>query len=71
MTWDFKSWAVADTSGYPLDFSVYTGKKECTDYGPTLKVVMDLLKTFWFQGYKVYVNTFRSQLHIQVTVKQQ
>ena len=58
--WGFKLWVVADTSGYTIDFNIYTGKEESTDHGLTSKVVMDLLEPFWFQGYEVYTDNFYS-----------
>ena len=47
--WGFKLWVVADTSGYTVDFNIYTGKDECSDQGLTYKVVMDLLAPFHYQ----------------------
>ena len=58
--WGFKLWVLADTSGYTIDFNVYTGKEESTDHGLTFKVVVDLIEPFWFQGYEVYTNNYYS-----------
>ena len=56
--WGFKLWVLADTSGYTIDFNVYTGKEESTDHGLTFKVVVDLIEPFWFQGYEVYTDNY-------------
>ena len=58
--WGFKLWVLADTSGYTIDFNMYTGKEESTDHGLTFKVVVDLIEPFWFQGYEVYTDNYYS-----------
>ena len=58
--WGFKLWVLADTSGYTIDFNVYTGKEQSTDHGLTFKVVVDLIEPFWFQGYEVYTDNYYS-----------
>ena len=59
--WGFKLWVVADTSGYTVDFNIYTGKaEECSEYGLTHDVVMKLVEPFCFQGYQVFVDNYYS-----------
>jgi len=45
--WVFKLWVLADTTGYTVDFNIYT-RKGGAEQGLTFKVVEDLLKPFWF-----------------------
>jgi len=45
--WGFKLWVLADTTGYTVDFNIYT-RKGGAEQGLTFKVVEDLLKPFWF-----------------------
>ena len=59
---------LADSSGYTVDFNVYTRKEESTDHGLTSKVVSDLLEPLWFLGYKVYTNNFYSNPAIFLTL---
>ena len=42
--WGFILWELADTSGYTINFNVYTGKEESTDYCLTFKVVSQIAK---------------------------
>ena len=57
--WGFKYWVVADTSGYTLDFDLYTGKMEKRgEKGLAYDVVMQLCQTFKFQGYSLFVDNF-------------
>ena len=51
---------LADTTGYTVDFIIYTGKDELTEQGLTFTVVTDLLEPFHFQGYEVYTDNFYS-----------
>ena len=59
--WGFKYWVVADTSGYTVDFDLYTGKMEQKgENGLAYHVVMQLCQNFKFQGYSLYVDNFYS-----------
>ena len=57
--WGFKYWVLADTSGYTIDFELYTGKMERKgENGLAYDVVMQLCQNFKFQGYSLYVDNF-------------
>ena len=56
--WGFKLWVVADTTGYTIDFNIYTGKRESTEHGLASQVVMTLVEPFMFQGYEVFTDNF-------------
>lgn len=57
--WGFKYWILADTSGYTVDFELYTGKMEHKgDNGLAYDDVMQLCQNFKFQGYSLYVDNF-------------
>ena len=58
--WGFKLWVLADTTGYTVDFIIYTGKDESTEQGLTFTVVTDLLEPFHFRGYELYTDNFYS-----------
>ena len=58
--WGFKLWVVADTTGYTVDFNIYTGKDDNTEQGLTFNVVMELLEPFVFQGYEVFTDNYYS-----------
>ena len=56
--WGFKLWVVADTTGYTIDFNIYTGKRESTEHGLASQVIMTLVEPFMFQGYEVFTDNF-------------
>ncbi len=57
--WGFKYWVIADTTGYTVDFEVYSGKAEIySDKGLSYDVVINLVQPFMFQGYEVYFDNF-------------
>ena len=59
--WGFKYWVIADTSGYTLDFDLYTGKmvqEKKQEKGLAYDVVMELCQPFKFQGYSLFVDNF-------------
>ena len=59
--WGFKYWVIADTSGYMLDFDLYTGKmvqEKKREKGLAYDVVMALCQPFKFQGYSLFVDNF-------------
>ena len=59
--WGFKVWVVADTSGYTIDYNIYTGKaEEHSEHGLAHDVVMKLVEPFAFQEYEVFVDNFYS-----------
>ena len=52
--WGFKYWVLADTSGYTIDFELYTGKMERKgENGLAYDVVMQLCQNCKFQGYSL------------------
>ena len=58
--WGFKYWVVADTTGYTVDFDLYTGKQaDRSEFGLSYDV-MNLSRPFSFQGYRLYVDNFYS-----------
>ena len=59
--WSFKYWVLADPTGYTLDFDVYCGKRRTVPisiYGLAYDVVMELVKTYSYQGYLVFFDNF-------------
>ena len=59
--WGLKVWVVADTSGYTINYNIYTGKgEECSEHSLAHDVVMKLVEPFAFQGYEVFVDDFYS-----------
>ena len=57
--WGFKYWVIADTTGYTIDFDVYSGKAERpSDKGLSFDVVMNPVQPFMFQGYEIYFDNF-------------
>lgn len=58
----FKYWAIADPTGYTIDFNLYCGASSGDTSGKGLshKVVTDLIQPFRFQGYLLYCDNFFS-----------
>ena len=59
--WDFKYWILADPTGYTCDFNLYCGRHRTTplsEHGLSYDVVMELLRSFHFQGYSLFVDNF-------------
>ena len=62
--WGFKYWVFADTSGYTIDFELYTWKMECKEEnGLAYNVVMPEFK---FQGYSLYVDNFYTDVALRI-----
>ena len=52
-------WVIADTTGYTVNFDLYTGREtDCSEFGLGYDVVMNLSRPFSFQGYRSYVDNF-------------
>lgn len=58
--WGFQYWVLADSSGYTVDFDLYTGKSNHTEHGLAYDVVLKLMQPFCFQGYEVFTDNFYS-----------
>ena len=60
--WGFKSWVIADPTGYTIDCNIYCGasSRDTSEKGLSHKVVTDLIQPFRFQGYLLYCDSFYS-----------
>lgn len=58
--WGFKLWVMSDTTGYTLDFDIYTGKSEKPhpEHGLAYNVVQKLIAPYRFQGYYLFNDNF-------------
>ena len=59
--WGFKIWVLADPTGYTFDFNLYCGKqatRQTSPNGLAFDVVMDLIKPYHFQGYRLFIDNF-------------
>lgn len=58
--WGYKLWVLADsTTGYTVQFSVYTGKRESpSPNGLAFDVVTQLCQAYLDQGYIIYMDNF-------------
>ena len=57
--WRFKYWVIADTTGYTVNFDLYTGREtDRSEFGLGYDVVINLSRPFSFQGYRLYVDNF-------------
>ena len=59
--WGFKYWILTDPTGYTSDFNIYCGKQQTTvlsGLGLSYDVVMELIRTFQFQGYLLFLDNF-------------
>lgn len=58
--WGYKLWVLADSeTGYTLQFSVYTGKRERPGpHGLAFDVVSSLCSEYLDQGYRIYMDNF-------------
>ena len=55
--WGFKVWLLTDTSGYTIDYSIYTGKaEESSEHGLAHDVLTKLVEPFAVQGYEIFID---------------
>lgn len=57
--WGFKYWVIGDTTGYTVNFDLYTGREtDRSEFGLGYDAVINLSRPFSFQGYRLYVDNF-------------
>lgn len=64
--WGYKLWVLADPdTGYTVQFSVYTGRREQPGpHGLAFDVVCDLCSSYFDQGYKIFMDNFYTSTHL-------
>jgi len=63
--WDTSYWALADSSGYTVDFNLYAGKGSEGSHsknGQMYDAVKNLIKPFTHQGYQLFVDNFYTSI---------
>jgi hypothetical protein len=61
----YKVWCICDAqTGYILDFNIYTGASETTEYGLGEKVILTLANPFLEKGFFLYFDNYFSSVRI-------